>query len=72
MDSLELETVFNAIFDAEEMYGADNIAIFFLNEELFIKNNDRVLNSFNMASFNDSDIKNINGLCDYLNLKFEN
>lgn len=69
---MNLETIFNAIFDAEEMYGADNIAIFFLNEELLIKNNDRVLNSFNMASFNDSDIKNINGLCDYLNLKFEN
>lgn len=69
---MSLETIFNAIFDAEEMYGADNIAIFFLNEELVIKNNDRVLNSFNMASFNDSDIKNINGLCDYLNLKFEN
>lgn len=69
---MTLETIFNAIFDAEEMYGADNIAIFFLNKELFIKNNDRVLNSFNMASFNDSDIKNINGLCDYLSLKFEN
>lgn len=69
---MNLETIFNAIFDAEEMYGADNIAIFFSNEELFIKNNDRVLNSFNMASFNDSDIKNINGLCNYLSLKFEN
>lgn len=67
-----LEIVFNAIFDAEEMYGADNISIIVSNEELFIKNNDRVLNSFNMASFNDSDIKNINGLCDYLSLKFEN
>lgn len=69
---MTLETIFNAIFDAEEMYGADNIAIFFSNGELFIKNNDRVLNSFNMASFNDSDIKNINELCDYLSLKFEN
>ena len=69
---MNLETIFNAIFDAEEMYDADNIAIFFLNEELLIKNNDRVLNSFNMASFNDSDIKKINELCDYLSLNFEN
>ncbi len=64
-----LETIFNAIFDAEEEHGADNISIT-LNEQLsIVYNNSRIINSFDIKDLASSDVKRINDLCDYLELK---
>ncbi len=68
---MELETIFNAIFDAEETYNAENISVV-LNEKLLVMCNDKVLNSFDIKNLDDSDIEKINGLCNYLSLKFKN
>lgn len=65
-----LETIFNAIMDAEEEHGADNISIT-LNEQLSIVYlNSKIIDSFDIKDLSSSDIKRINDLCDYLELKF--
>lgn len=62
-----LEIIFNAIFDAEEDYGADNIKIV-INDKVSINYNNRTLKSFDTKDLTDSEIIKINDLCEYLNL----
>lgn len=79
MDSLELEIVFNAIFDAEEDYGAEyvDVIVDYDNEDkekIFIMYHDRH-NSYAIKTFDFTehiDIQKVNDLCDYLDLGFDN
>lgn len=63
-----LEDIFNAIFDAEENYGAEYVSVAINNKKLFVMYNNNAVNTFDYDE--NIDIKKVNELCNYLSLKF--
>ena len=64
---MELEKIFNAIFDAEETYGANMINIS-INDKVTIINNNKEIAIFDTKNLKEEDINKIYGLCEYLSL----
>ena len=64
---MELEKIFNAIFDAEETYGANMISVS-INDKVEIINSGKEIAVFDIKRLTEEEVYKIYDLCEYLSL----